>query len=84
MWREIATISVWRGHGKGDYDKAIEYYEQALASDLKTFGPDHPNVATDRNNLGVAWDSKGDYDKAIEYYEQALASDLKTFGRGPS
>jgi len=67
-------------HDLGEYDKAIEYYELALESDLKTFGPDHPNVAMRRNNIGGAWDSKGEYDKAIEYYELALASNLKTFG----
>ncbi|MGR3173480.1 MAG: tetratricopeptide repeat protein, partial [Candidatus Scalindua sp.] len=62
------------------YDKAIEYYEKALKSDLKTFGEDHPQVAIYRNNLGVAWNAKGKYDKAIEYYEKSLESDLKTFG----
>ena len=41
----------------GEYDKAIEYYELALASDLKTYDEDHPNVAIRRNNLGAAWDS---------------------------
>ncbi len=64
----------------GEYDKAIEYFEQALASDLKTLGENHPSVATGRNNIGEAWRAKGEYDKAIEYYEQALASNLKTFG----
>ncbi|MEJ2743974.1 MAG: tetratricopeptide repeat protein, partial [Gammaproteobacteria bacterium] len=67
-------------HALGKYDKAIAYYEQALASDVKTFGDAHPTVAARRNNLGVAWRAKGEYDKAIGYYEQALASDLKTFG----
>ncbi len=65
---------------KGNYDKAIEYYEKALNSDLKNFGEDHPNVATYRNNLGSTWKAKGEYDKAIEYYEKALKSDLKNFG----
>lgn len=67
-------------NAKGDYDKAIEYYEKALKSDLKTFGEDHPNIATYRNNLGATWKAKGEYDKAIEYYEMALKSDLKNFG----
>ena len=64
----------------GQYKKAIDYFEQALASDLKTYGEDHPQVATYRNNLGLAWDSLGQYEKAIDYFEQALASDLKTYG----
>ena len=63
-----------------NFQKAIEYYELALANDLKTYGEDHPNVATERNNLGVVWKSLSQYQKAIEYYELALASDLKTYG----
>ena len=56
----------------GEHDQAIEYYEKALESDLKSFEPEHPTVAIDWNNLGFAWREKGEYDKAIEYYEKAL------------
>ena len=70
--------AVWKA--KGSYDKAIEYYEKALNSDLENLGEDHPNVATYRNNLGSTWKAKGEYDKAIEYYEMALKSDLNNFG----
>jgi tetratricopeptide (TPR) repeat protein len=38
----------------GQYKKAIGYHEQALASFLKTYGEEHLNVATARNNLGAA------------------------------
>ncbi|BAS68313.1 tetratricopeptide repeat protein [Bathymodiolus septemdierum thioautotrophic gill symbiont] len=69
-----------KDYQQGEYKKAIEYYELALASDLKTYGEAHPSVATCRNNLGMAWESLGEYKKAIEYYELALASDLKTYG----
>tara|TARA_R110002073_G_scaffold27244_2_gene88187 strand:- start:6042 stop:7136 length:1095 start_codon:yes stop_codon:yes gene_type:complete len=67
-------------HTLGEYKRAIEYYEQALTSDLKTHGENHLDVAINRNNLGATWDSLGEYKKAIEYYEQALTSDLKTYG----
>ena len=63
-----------------EYSKALEYYELALKSDLKTYGEDHPSVAIRRNNLGVVHQSLGDYPKALEYYELALKSDLKTYG----
>ncbi len=56
------------------YPRAIEYYELVLASDLKTYGEDHPQVAIYRNNLGMAWDSLGEYELAIEYYELALVT----------
>ena len=62
------------------YDKAIEYFNKALAIDLKTLGSEHNDVARDWNNLGAAWQTKGEYDKAIEYLDKALASDLKTYG----
>ncbi|CAC9601528.1 hypothetical protein [uncultured Gammaproteobacteria bacterium] len=64
----------------GKYKKAIEFYELALRSSLKTYGEDHPIVATYRNNLGSAWNSWGEYKKAISYHELALRSDLKIYG----
>lgn len=33
--------------------KAINYYKLALASDLKSYGEDHPDVAIDRDNLAI-------------------------------
>lgn len=57
----------------GDHTTAKDYYEQALASDLKTYSEDHPIVAIRRNNLGLAWQQLGEYQRTIGYYEQALA-----------
>lgn len=34
--------------------KAIRYFELALASDLETFGPNHPNVVMDKHYLSSA------------------------------
>lgn len=73
---ELADLS----HSLGEYEKAVKYYELALANDLELFGKDHPSVAINRNNLGAAWDSLSQYKKAIDYYEKALASDLKAYG----
>jgi len=46
----------------------------------KVFGEQHPNVARDYNNLGLAWDNKGEYDRAIEYYSQSLVILQKRLG----
>ena len=45
------TTTVWNNLGSawynlGQHEKAIEYYEKALASGLKTYGKEHPHVAT--------------------------------------
>ena len=36
----------------GDLPAARAYLERALAIDERVYGPDHPEVATDVNNLG--------------------------------
>jgi tetratricopeptide (TPR) repeat protein len=67
-------------YNKGEYDKALEYYEKDLAISIKTLGAEHPAVATSYNNIGGAYNAKGEYDKAIVYYEKALAIQLKKLG----
>jgi tetratricopeptide (TPR) repeat protein len=68
---------------KGEYDKAIGYYEKALQINLKVWGEQHPNLAGNYNCLGVAWFSKGEYDKAIGYYERGT-NQREGFGRPAS
>ena len=63
---------------KGNYDKALEFYEKELQTDLETKDSDDPEIGSDLNNLGLAWRAKGDADRAIEYYEKAIAIKLKT------
>ena len=43
----------------GDLAGARAAFERALAIDEKTFGPDHPDVATDVNNLGMVLQDPG-------------------------
>ena len=57
---------------KGEYNKAIGYYEQALAIDKQYYGESHPDIAIDYNNLAGAWASKREYNRAVEYYEKSL------------
>ncbi|MFH1036178.1 MAG: FxSxx-COOH system tetratricopeptide repeat protein, partial [Pseudomonadota bacterium] len=66
--------------GRAEFQQAKGLYERALASDLKTYGPDHPEVATDRNNLGILLQGLSELPAAREQLELALASDLKTYG----
>ncbi len=67
---------------KGDYSEAEAVLRRALAISKKTFGPDDPAVAYDRNNLACVLQAKGDYPGAqneflatLEIREAALGSD---------
>lgn len=56
-------------------------FEQALASDRKTYGDDHPRVATERrNNLAVLLQDLGKLPAARLLFEQALATLLAAHG----
>ncbi|MFN8304771.1 MAG: tetratricopeptide repeat protein [Saprospiraceae bacterium] len=64
----------------GEYERARDLLEGALASDLKNFGPDHPTVAVSQSNLANVYLNLGQYERARDLLEGALASDLKNFG----
>ena len=65
---------------KGEYDKALEYFQKSLAIRLKQLGPDHPLVASSYNNMAYAYKAKKDLAKAKEYWEKAYAVFLKKLG----
>jgi tetratricopeptide (TPR) repeat protein len=56
----------------GDLEGARASYERALRIDEAAFGPDHPEVATDVNNLGGVQQDLGDLAGALASYERAL------------
>ena len=64
-----------------DFNKAETFYELGLQIALKTFGKDHPSVATSLNNLAGLLPQKGEYAKAIPLYERALVIEEKTLGK---
>jgi tetratricopeptide (TPR) repeat protein len=53
---------------------------RALKIDEKTYGPDHPEVATDVNNLGSVLKDLGDLQGAKEHFGRALAIFQKSLG----
>ncbi|MDR2579425.1 MAG: tetratricopeptide repeat protein [Fibromonadaceae bacterium] len=65
----------------GNYDRALEWYYNALEISEKILGKEHPNIATTYNNMALVFNDRGDYDKALEYYDYALAIFEKVLGR---
>ncbi|MDH4057796.1 MAG: CHAT domain-containing protein, partial [Cyclobacteriaceae bacterium] len=56
-----------------DVDKAIDFYEKAIAIYEKLHGKEHPKMAIANTNLGVVYRSLELYGDAINYFETALA-----------
>ena len=65
---------------RAEFTSAKGLYERALAVDEKTYGPDHPTVATRVNNLGMVLRVLGDLEAARNHFERALAIDEKAYG----
>ena len=55
-------------------------FERALAIDEAAYGPDHPEVAIDVNNLGGVLRERGDLAGAAAAFERALAIDEAAYG----
>ena len=50
----------------GEYKKAIEYYELALRSDLKTYGKLHPSVADRCYGMGAIYSNMEEWNKSMK------------------
>ena len=71
---DIASINTtaMTFEAKGEYDRALDYYKNAVIDCETKLGKDHLYTATTYGNIAAVYDSKGDYDNAFKYYEKAL------------
>ena len=72
---QISFLNHQLGHVKqsqGEYSKALEYYEKSHEIYVKSLPPNHPDLATSYNNIGLVYSDMGQYSKALEYYEKDL------------
>ena len=65
---------------QGDYEKAMNYYEESLKIKLQLLGESHVDVAGLYDNIGVVHQEKGDDEKALEYHNKSLTIRLNTLG----
>ncbi|MDR2999709.1 MAG: tetratricopeptide repeat protein [Fibromonadaceae bacterium] len=80
---EIAYLYHEGGFGNrhlGNYNRALEWYRNALAIREKVLGKGHLDTATTYNNMALVFHDQGDYVKALEYYGYALAIREKALG----
>lgn len=58
---------------RGEYGKALEHYERALAMRIAALGPQHPDIANIYNNIAAVYFRTGDADRSLEYYFKSLS-----------
>ena len=67
---------------QGNYEKALEYYDNALEVRERILGSDHPDTAVTYNNIALVYQAQGEYKKALEYYGKVLEVRERVLGRG--
>ena len=66
---------------QGKLDEAEPLYKESLAIDKKVYGDEHPEVATDLNNLALLlWNQDNDSKEADRLGKQALAISENVLG----
>lgn len=68
-------------HTKPDYPAALHYATQALETDRKLYGDNHPNVARDLILIATVLRSQGEAREALRYARDALETDEREYGK---
>jgi tetratricopeptide (TPR) repeat protein len=66
---------------KGDYEKALEYFERAMVINLQYYGESHPNVGWSKLRIGAIYQKKKQYKIAFEQFSISFEILLATFGQ---
>ena len=80
--KEVEALSAQAGklYAAHRYDEALTLLRQGLEILTQELGPEHPDVATFLNNLGLIYSTKGDAASAVSVYERAVAITEKAKG----
>jgi tetratricopeptide (TPR) repeat protein len=57
---------------KGEYDKALAYYQKSLNIKEKVYGENHPSTATSYNNIAILYYTIEDFKNAYKYMKWAV------------
>ena len=66
--------------GQGKYDEAESLYRRPLGIYQEAFGPDHPDVALNLNNLAAIEEARGNATEAVTLYVQSCRSAKRSWG----
>ncbi len=80
LWNEL-DAKASKLYQQGKYSDAEKVTKEALEVAKRTFGSDHPDVATTLNNLALLYRSQGKYAEAEPLYKRALVIYEKALGK---
>lgn len=67
--------------GKGEYDRALELYGEALEIRTRLLGREHLSTATMLQSMALCHSRKGEYARALELYGEVLEIRTESLGR---
>ena len=67
-------------NSKGEYDRALQLFEECLAKRKRILGEDHPDTLESLNDLADFCESQGQYDRALQLFEECLTKRSRLFG----
>ncbi len=79
FWKELNS-KVIKFYQQDQYPEAISAGNEALKVAEKTFGPEHPKVATSLNNLALIYKAQDKQAAAEDFYKHALTILEKALG----
>ena len=72
---DISDSDIARDHcDKGEFDKALELYQEVLSIQEMQLGVEHPDTAATYKNIADIYYLKGDHSKSWEWWEKARDS----------
>jgi len=66
---------------QGEYNEALEVFEEILRGQLARYGKEHYRVGTALHNIGIVHMKRRDYENAINAYREAVA--IRKMALGP-
>ena len=81
-WQEkVQKMLMDAGAVQGDYDRALETYEEQLGRMIAKRGSSHLDVATIYNNMGSVYFFKGEYEQAVKMYQRSVNMKVALLGK---
>ena len=65
---------------KGDYSEALALYEEVVKYETTHLGPNHPDVGSTYNCVGIMCHNMGDNERALRYFTMSAEIKTSTYG----